>query len=240
MTYEESTLHLNSLSFVKILAWKDSLQWHILLNIMVLLRGRNKTIIEMAKCMMLKKGIPFEFWAEAVNTAIYILNRCPTKVLNKKTPFEACSGRKPGVKHLMVFGSLCYAQVPSHMRQKLDATSVKCVCLGYGTCEKVYRLYNPETKKILISKDVIFDENASWDWKSYAEKNVTIAVTNEVHGDEMSNVEIEGNDGDVGCTESLHDQHDQVVISPSSQGEQVRHTGPQEYDHTPLRFRSLN
>ena len=63
----------------------------------------------MAKCMLLEKGIPFEFWAEVVNTAVYIFNRCPTKALNKKTHFEAYSGRKPGVKHLRVFGSLCYA-----------------------------------------------------------------------------------------------------------------------------------
>ncbi|KAM1432499.1 hypothetical protein ACFX13_014859 [Malus domestica] len=64
---------------------------------------RNMTIVEMAKCMMLEKGILFEFWAEAVNTAAYILNRCPTKALHKKTPFEAYSGKKPGVKHLRVF-----------------------------------------------------------------------------------------------------------------------------------------
>ncbi|KAM1050603.1 hypothetical protein ACFX2A_033034 [Malus domestica] len=106
---------------------------------------RNRDIVEMAKCMMLEKGIPFEFWAEAVNTAVYILNRCPTKALNKKTPFESYSGRKPGVKHLRVFGSLCYAQVPSQMRQKLDATSVKCIFLGMDLVRKVtdYSILKP-------------------------------------------------------------------------------------------------
>ncbi|CAL2253986.1 unnamed protein product [Prunus armeniaca] len=54
----------------------------------------------MAKCLMLEKQIPFDFWAEAVNISVYILNKCPTKALSKKTPFEAYSGRKPGVKHL--------------------------------------------------------------------------------------------------------------------------------------------
>ncbi|KAM1251313.1 hypothetical protein ACFX2G_034427 [Malus domestica] len=191
----------------------------------------------MAKCMLLKKGIPFEFWAEAINTAVYILNRCPTKALNKKTLFEAYSGRKPGMKHLIVFGSLCYAQVPSQMRQKLDATSVKCILLGYGTCEKGYRLYNPETKKIVISRDVIFYENTCWDWKSCAKKNLPISVAN---GNEGSNVENEKYEGNMEYTESLQEQHDQTIASSSSQDEQVDHIDSQEYDHTPLRFRSLN
>lgn len=55
---------------------------------------KNKTIVEMAKCLMHEKKIPLEFWVEAVNIAVYILNRCPTRALEKKTPFEAYSGRK--------------------------------------------------------------------------------------------------------------------------------------------------
>lgn len=194
----------------------------------------------MAKCMLLEKGISLEFWEEAVNIEVYILTGCPTKALNKKTPFEAYSGRKPGVIHLRVFRSLCYAQVPSQMRQKLDATSVKCIFLGYGTCERGYRLYNPKTNKIVISRDVIFDENSCWDQKSCAGNNVSIAVANGVHGDEKSNMKSEENDEDVECTKLLQDQHDQIIASSSSQREQVNHTNPQEYDHTPFRSKSLN
>ena len=47
---------------------------------------KNRNIVEMTKCLMLKKKIPFEFWAEAVNIAVYVLNKCPTKALDKKTP----------------------------------------------------------------------------------------------------------------------------------------------------------
>ncbi|CAL9029761.1 unnamed protein product, partial [Prunus brigantina] len=123
----------------------------------------------MAKCMMFEKGMSLEFWAEAVNTAVYIINRCPTKALDKKTPFEAYSGRKPGLKHLRVFGSLCYAHVPNPQRQKLDLASKRCVFLGYGSCEKGYRLYNITTGKVIISRDVVFNEEASWDWNAQQE-----------------------------------------------------------------------
>ncbi|KAB2602155.1 hypothetical protein D8674_003160 [Pyrus ussuriensis x Pyrus communis] len=67
---------------------------------------KNITVVEMAKTMLHEKGMPYQFWAEAVHTAVYLLNRCPTKALDKKTPFESYSGRKPGIAHLKIFGSV--------------------------------------------------------------------------------------------------------------------------------------
>ncbi|CAL2228056.1 unnamed protein product [Prunus armeniaca] len=60
---------------------------------------KNRTVVEMANSMLHEKGIPYEFWAEAVTTVVYLLNRCPTKSLNKGTPFEAYTGIKPGIAH---------------------------------------------------------------------------------------------------------------------------------------------
>ena len=65
---------------------------------------KNRTIVEMARSMLHEKGMPYHFWGEVVNTAVYLLNRCPTKAVENLTPFEAYSGRKPSVKHLRVFG----------------------------------------------------------------------------------------------------------------------------------------
>lgn len=48
-------------------------------------------------------------WGETVNTAVYLDKRSHTKAINKKTPFEAFSSRKPGVRQMRVFGSICYA-----------------------------------------------------------------------------------------------------------------------------------
>jgi transposase InsO family protein len=73
---------------------------------------KNQTVMEMAKSMLFEKGLPKAFWPEAVNTAVYLMNRCPTKAIWKKTPFEAWSGRTPSVNHLKVFGCVCYAQIP--------------------------------------------------------------------------------------------------------------------------------
>ena len=62
---------------------------------------------------MKSKNMPKEFWAEVVQCAIYIQNRCPHARLNEKTPQEVWSGQKPSVSHLKVFGSVEYAHVPS-------------------------------------------------------------------------------------------------------------------------------
>ncbi|CAL9003906.1 unnamed protein product [Prunus brigantina] len=123
---------------------------------------KNRTVIEMAKSMLHEKSLPYEFWAEAVHTAVYLLNRCPSKSLKKMTPFEVYTGRKSGIAHLKVFGCLCHVLIPSVLRHKLEENSHKCIFVGYGLCEKGYRLYDPKTRKIILSRDVYFDEEASW------------------------------------------------------------------------------
>ncbi|KAE8666818.1 hypothetical protein F3Y22_tig00112491pilonHSYRG00346 [Hibiscus syriacus] len=51
---------------------------------------KNRTVMEMVRCMLHEKGLSKKFWAEAANTAMFLLNRLPTKAVQGKTPFEAC------------------------------------------------------------------------------------------------------------------------------------------------------
>ncbi len=60
--------------------------------------------MECARSMIHAQGLDLEFWAEAVNTTVYIKNQCPTKAFESQTPQEAWTGRKPNVSHLRVFG----------------------------------------------------------------------------------------------------------------------------------------
>ena len=64
---------------------------------------RNQTMVGMARSMMKAKKMPAEFWGEAVTTAVFILNRAPTKALKGKTQFKAWHGRKPNVSFLRTF-----------------------------------------------------------------------------------------------------------------------------------------
>jgi len=66
-------------------------------------------------------------------------------------------GVKPSVKHLKIFGSLCYRHVPDQLRRKLDNKSQVMIMVGYHSTG-AYKLYDPNNKKIVFSKDVKFDE----------------------------------------------------------------------------------
>ncbi|CAL9009573.1 unnamed protein product [Prunus brigantina] len=205
---------------------------------------KNRTVVEMAKSMLHEKNLPYEFWAEAVNTAVYLLNRCPTKALKKTTPFEAYSGRKPGIAHLKVFGSLCYAHIPSKLRHKLEENSCKCIFVGYATSEKGYRLYDPISRKIILSRDVTFDENASWQWENATEGEMTVPMPTENQDCNPSQSLDTPMQMDEGITlqdepsQSL-DTQTQMDEGTTLQDEEIGGSS-QAIDHTPKKWRSVN
>ena len=126
---------------------------------------KNRTIMEMARCLMFKKNLSKEYWAEAAHTAIFLLNRLPTKVVAEKTLYEAWYGFKPSLKNLKVFGCLCFVYVPHIEREKLYKREKAGIFVGYSSISKAYRIFQPNTKKIFISKYVHFMENDEWDWE---------------------------------------------------------------------------
>jgi hypothetical protein len=81
---------------------------------------KNRSLKEMASCMLHAKSLPQRLWAEALNYATYIQNRSPHRSVKDKTPYEAWSGLKPEGTHFRIFGSLAWAQIPSEKRKALD------------------------------------------------------------------------------------------------------------------------
>jgi hypothetical protein len=123
---------------------------------------KNRTILDMTRSLLKAKKLPKQYWAEAVSYAVYLLNRCPTRSLQAITPEEAWSGHKLSVTHLRVFGCVAYAKISDARRTKLDDKSEKCIFVGYGDRRMGYKLYNPITKKVIMSRDVIFEEDKTW------------------------------------------------------------------------------
>ncbi|OMO69325.1 Integrase, catalytic core [Corchorus capsularis] len=128
---------------------------------------KNRTVMEMSRCLLFEKKLPKKFWAEAVSTSVYLLNRLSTRAINGKTPYEAWYGVKPSVDHLRIFGCICYAYVPEVKRDKLDHKADTGIFLGYSSNVKGYRVYNLKTEKVILSRNVKFDEFAAWDWNSH-------------------------------------------------------------------------
>ncbi|XP_020233630.1 uncharacterized protein LOC109813787 [Cajanus cajan] len=82
------------------------------------------------------------------------------------TPQEAWCGQKPSIHHFKIFGSLAYDHVLAQLRMKLDDRSKKYILIGYDEKAKSYKLYNPITGKILVSRDVQVDEESEWSWSN--------------------------------------------------------------------------
>jgi hypothetical protein len=92
-----------------------------------------------------------------VVTAVYILNRSPTKALNNRTSYEAWHGHKPVVSHLRVFGCLVFGTELGHIG-KLDDRSTSGVFIGYADGSKAYRILDPRTQHVRTTHNVVFDE----------------------------------------------------------------------------------
>jgi len=122
----------------------------------------------MVRSIISAKKLPKSFWPEAVNWTVHVLNRNPTLAVKNKTPEEAWSG----VKHFRVFNCIAHVHVPGSNRTKLDDKSLSCVLLGVSEESKAYRLYDPTSQRIIISRDVVFKEDMNWDWDKIYEGSI--------------------------------------------------------------------
>ena len=120
----------------------------------------NRTLAEGVTSMLVESHLPASFWGEALSTFLYVRNRSPTSSLpSKHTPYELWFGKKPSISHLRVFGCRAYVHVQKDQRKSLQAHSIRCIFLGYPEEYKGWKCYDPVCKKVLMSRDVIFDES---------------------------------------------------------------------------------
>ena len=118
----------------------------------------------------MRRTCRLNFGGEAVGTVVFILNRCPTKALKGQTPYEAWHGRELNVTFLRMFGCVGHVKTTKPGLTKLEDRSTKVVFLGYKEGSKAYRLYDPVGGKVLVSRDVVFDEAAAWKWDKAEEQ----------------------------------------------------------------------
>ncbi|OWZ19073.1 Retroelement pol Polyprotein [Phytophthora megakarya] len=114
----------------------------------------------MARAMMLGAHLPMRYWADAVVAAAYVRNRCPTKVLDGKTPMEALLGKAPDISNLRVFGCKVQVLVPQQHRKKLDSKTRNGIFVGYAT-GGAYLVHIPENGagETVTARTIVFYEN---------------------------------------------------------------------------------
>ena len=118
----------------------------------------NRTIVELARALLIQHNLPYTLWAEAVAYVCFIRNRSPTRSLKvAKTPHEVFWGEKPDISLLREFGTKCWVLQQDKNRQKLDPKSRQFLFTGTGDDSRAYRYYNPATHQIQTSRNVIFE-----------------------------------------------------------------------------------
>ena len=122
--------------------------------------------------MLSEKKVPKTLWLKAVNWVVHVLNRSPMLAVKDTTLEEVWSGIKPSVQHFNVFGCVSYAHVPDNLRSKLDKKSLRCVLLRISEESKAYRLYDPISLRIIVSRDVVFEENEEWEWDKHESTDI--------------------------------------------------------------------
>jgi len=119
--------------------------------------------MNMARSMLKANNLSNEYWSEEFACSVYILKFSPTNSLKNKVPKEAWSGMKSSVFYFKVVGCVAYAHVPKELTRKLDDRSEKYIFVVYSEYSKAYKMYNPITKKLIVIRDVKFQDDKSWD-----------------------------------------------------------------------------
>ncbi|GJW75164.1 putative ribonuclease H-like domain-containing protein [Tanacetum coccineum] len=156
---------------------------------------KNRTLIEAARTMLADSLLPIPFWAEAVNTACYVLNRVLVTKPQNKTPYELLIGKSPSISFMRPFGCPLTILNTLDSLGKFDGKSDEGYLLGYSTSSKAFRVYNKRTKRVEENLHINFLEDQpnvagtgpNWmfdlDFLTNSMNYVPISVENQVNVD---------------------------------------------------------
>lgn len=154
-----------------------------------------RTVVEAARTMLAESCLQKEFWAEAVNTAVYVLNRTGKSRTKHKTPFELWSKKQLfDINNLQIFGSRVSVHIPGQHRSKWDNKSQLGIFVGYGENVKGYRIYFPEKREVEVKRDVVFIKEANHIKQNY-ESTTSCDISNNYTLEEQETFE-EGSEVD--------------------------------------------
>ncbi|KAJ9538689.1 hypothetical protein OSB04_031422 [Centaurea solstitialis] len=150
---------------------------------------RNRTLLDMVRTMMCHSSLPVSFWGHALETAAHILNRAPTKSV-EKTPYELWKGKKPNISFLKIWGCEVYVKRPTS--EKLKPKSDKCFFVGYPKTTVGYYFYNPEENKVFVARNGKFLEEKFLSLEN-TRKDVDLQIVDEENTTPVVEPEIQHN-----------------------------------------------
>ncbi|KAG5876773.1 hypothetical protein JTB14_017344 [Gonioctena quinquepunctata] len=118
------------------------------------------------------------FYSEYIGKSVQDILKVHESI--NKTPFELWNGEKPKLDHLKSFGSIAFAYVPAEKRTKWDPHAKEGVFVGYDVHSTGYRILDPLTSRITISRTVEFIENEHSGYERTEKKNIDMGIQNEI------------------------------------------------------------
>ncbi|GKA16980.1 putative RNA-directed DNA polymerase [Tanacetum coccineum] len=123
-----------------------------------LVERRHRHVVETGLTLLSQSAVPTKFWHFAYDTAVYLINRMPSRNSSNTSPFEHIFKRKPDFSFLKVFGCQCYPHLRPYNKHKMDFRSIPCVFLGYSPSHHGYRCLDPTSNRLYIARHVRFNE----------------------------------------------------------------------------------
>ncbi|KAK1436331.1 hypothetical protein QVD17_02110 [Tagetes erecta] len=120
---------------------------------------RHRHVVETGLTLMAQSAIPKRFWHFAFDTAVYLINRMPSRTTSRISPFEHIFHRSPNFNYLRVFGCQCFPHLRPYNPHKMDLRSTPCIFLGYSPSHHGYRCLDPTSDRIYIARHVRFNEH---------------------------------------------------------------------------------
>ena len=121
----------------------------------------NCTLLDKARMLLHGTGLSLGFWECAVDTAVHIYNRTPSRSIGWWMPHKLwTNGHIPDVSYFRVFRSKAYVHTPEDKRKKLNLRLIEMTLVEYKLGSKGYWLWNSNTQSIILSHNMTFDKRS--------------------------------------------------------------------------------
>ena len=120
---------------------------------------KHRHIVDIGLTLLAQAHLSLKLWWNAFQTAVYLINRLPTPVLNNISPYQKLFHQKPNYSTLRIFGCACFPYLRPYNRHKLEFRTGRCIFIGYSSHHKSYLCLH-SSGRTYISNHVVFDEKS--------------------------------------------------------------------------------
>lgn len=126
---------------------------------MSLVERRHRHVVDGGLALLNQAELSHEFWSMAFATIVFLHNRTTSITLEGKSSYELLFKKTSNLKDLKVFGCHAHPNLRPFIRHNFSTRSEAHIFIGYPHAMSGYMCYNPRTRKVLVTRDVIFLEN---------------------------------------------------------------------------------